>query len=322
MRVPAAVLSLLLLATFAPASLHQPAAVPQVPLVSFDRIALSPDDPALKKVGKLRLLGSWELNSNDPRFGGISAMMMNDQSVSAVSDSGYVYRFARPGYAASTTPLNIQPLLDGPGRWSKHSRDLEALSESDGRVWLSLETSRAIWRYHQGSWRGQAGAMPPAMASWPRNGGAEAMLGMPDGRFLVFSERHFLHGRTSEAVLFHGDPSVAGTKTTSFGYEGPPGYRVTDVAMLSDGRLLLLHRRASLIHGLSAKLSVANIPDIEEALTLTSSEIATIEPPLRTSNFEALAITRENGRDTIWVASDDNFSPLLRTLLLKFQLTA
>jgi hypothetical protein len=36
--------------------------------------------------------------------------------------------------------------------------------------------------------------------------------------------------------------------------------------------------------------------------------------------MEALSVTQENKRTIIWLASDDNFIPLQRTLLLKFEL--
>jgi hypothetical protein len=36
--------------------------------------------------------------------------------------------------------------------------------------------------------------------------------------------------------------------------------------------------------------------------------------------MEALAVEREGGRTILWIASDDNFNPLQRTLLLKFGL--
>jgi hypothetical protein len=36
--------------------------------------------------------------------------------------------------------------------------------------------------------------------------------------------------------------------------------------------------------------------------------------------MEALSVDSENGRTILWIASDDNFNPLQRTLLLKFAL--
>ena len=45
-----------------------------------------------------------------------------------------------------------------------------------------------------------------------------------------------------------------------------------------------------------------------------------LQPPLTVDNMEALSVTVENGRTIVWIASDDNFFPLQRTLLLKFAL--
>jgi hypothetical protein len=36
--------------------------------------------------------------------------------------------------------------------------------------------------------------------------------------------------------------------------------------------------------------------------------------------MEGVSTTVENGRTIVWLVSDDNFSPLQRTLLLKFAL--
>ena len=49
-------------------------------------------------------------------------------------------------------------------------------------------------------------------------------------------------------------------------------------------------------------------------------EIARLQPPLTIDNMEGVSVTVENGRTIVWLASDDNFFPLQRTLLLKFAL--
>jgi hypothetical protein len=36
--------------------------------------------------------------------------------------------------------------------------------------------------------------------------------------------------------------------------------------------------------------------------------------------MEALAVERDGARTIIWIASDDNFNPMQRTLLMKFAL--
>ena len=49
-------------------------------------------------------------------------------------------------------------------------------------------------------------------------------------------------------------------------------------------------------------------------------DIAWLAAPLTIDNMEGLAIRKEEGRTFIYLVSDDNFSPLQRTLLLKFEL--
>ena len=99
-----------------------------------------------------------------------------------------------------------------------------------------------------------------------------------------------------------------------------PGYRITDAALLPDGRLLLLNRRFALFEGVSAVLSVADLTGLRAGGTIEGREIATLRPPLTVDNMEALSVTVENGRTILWIASDDNFFPLQQTLLLKFAL--
>ena len=52
----------------------------------------------------------------------------------------------------------------------------------------------------------------------------------------------------------------------------------------------------------------------------TGREIARLAPPLTIDNMEGVSVTVENGRNIVWLVSDDNFFPLQRTLLLKFAL--
>ena len=49
-------------------------------------------------------------------------------------------------------------------------------------------------------------------------------------------------------------------------------------------------------------------------------ELARLQPPLTIDNMEGVSATIENGRTIVWLVSDDNFTPLQRTLLLKFAL--
>jgi hypothetical protein len=158
------------------------------------------------------------------------------------------------------------------------------------------------------------------MRDWPVNAGSEAMLRLADGRFVLFREEKSKADGTVEALLFEGDPAIAGTKVTPIRYRPPKGYRITDAATLPDGRLLFLNRRFGLPEVFTAKLTIAPKPPAAGVEILSGEEIAHFELPLAVDNMEALSVTRENGRTILWLASDDNLNPIQRTILLKLAL--
>jgi hypothetical protein len=159
------------------------------------------------------------------------------------------------------------------------------------------------------------------MRRWRGNAGPEAMARLADGRFLLFAEGPDDQRATSDAVLFEGDPAEPGTRAVRLRYRRVPGYRVTDAGLLPDGRLILLNRRFAWLEGFSAVVTVAETRGLTEGATIAGREVAALRPPVTVDNMEALSVTVENGRTIVWIASDDNFFPLQRTLLLKFELT-
>lgn len=320
MRLAIAVAALLLGTTFAPPGLYKDRPAPADPWVDLRPVPLSEEDPGLRNLGDLIYAGGWSIRSNHPRFGGISALHVEGRDVLSLSDSGSVLSFRLPT-GGGRRRVTVQRLLEGPGRVERMvNRDTEALAVHDGFAWIAFETRNAVWRYNLRGWRSDSGVAPSAMSGWGVNKGAEAMLRLPDGRFLVFSEAEWLPGGTSEVLLFEGDPSVAETKSVSLRYRPPSGYRITDAALLPDGRVLFLNRRLAL-WGFKAKLTLGTLPKLAAGAILSGREIGHLERPLTVDNMEALSISQEGGRTMLWMASDDNFSPLQRTLLLRFELT-
>jgi hypothetical protein len=309
-----------MLGTFAPPSLFRPAPIPAEAKLWFEPVPLDESDPERTRVGSLTYLGGWSLRSNDPRYGGLSAIHVEAGELLALSDAGILMRHKLPG-ARQGIPIEVQALREGPGPFgSKKLRDSEALAVHRDRLWISYERSNSVWRYRRDDWRAEARAAPAPMRHWGANRGGEAMVRLPDGRFLIASERSRRGNRFSEAMLFDGDPALMSTPVRPFILRGPDGYRVTDVARLPDGRLLFLHRWLSYLTGVSAKLTVVDELDPAEGDVVVPREIAHLEAPLTVDNLEGLSITRENGRTIVWIASDDNFMGLQRTLLLKFAL--
>jgi hypothetical protein len=136
----------------------------------------------------------------------------------------------------------------------------------------------------------------------------------------VFREEGTRRDGTSAALLFEGDPALAGTTVKPVRYRPPAGYRITDAATLPDGRLLFLNRKFSLPETFIAKLTIAPKPGPGAMKHLSGVEIAHFERPDPVDNMEALSVTRESERLIIWLASDDNLNPIQRTILLKLSL--
>lgn len=315
MRILAALLLWLLLATFSPVGSLREDPVPAQTFLRFARLPLDSGSPGVRNVGSLEFLAGWQVTSNDPRFGGISAMHVGPEGVTALSDTGSLIRFPLPG---SPGAPSIVKLPAGPGSGSRKSdRDAESLVVHGGRAWVGFERSNAVWRYRRGDWRAEQWSAPPAMRRWRGNRGSEGMLRLAGGRFLVFSEGG---GGDSPVLLFDGDPSARGTGAVAMRYRPPEGYRITDAAVLPGGHILLLNRRVSLFEGFSAILSLVAAPRLKPGALLVGKEVAALRRPLTVDNLEAMSVTREGGRTIVWIASDDNFNPLQRTLLLKFAL--
>lgn len=307
------------LATFAPDTLVRPAPLPALTRLGFELLPLEKDAPGDRRIGQLDYLGGWAIRSNDRRFGGISAMHVENGSVTAMSDAGSVIRFPLPGRGAPAA--DIFSLPKGPGRSAdKGNRDVEAMAVDGPRLWLAFEGANQIWRYARCEWKATSSAAPPDMKHWPLNLGSEAMLRLKDGRFIIFREEKARRDGTTEALLFEGDPAVSGTKAVSIRYRPPQEYRITDAAALPDGRLLFLNRRFGIPEAFTAKLTVAPDPGAGPIKLLSGTEIAHFQLPAPIDNMEALSITRENGRTIVWIASDDNLNPIQRTILLKLGL--
>ena len=235
MRILFLLAAFVLLATFAPPALQHREPPPPVTFVRFAPVPLDAQDPAAKRLGRLAFLGAWALTSNDARVGGISALHVEAGEALALSDAGWRIRL---------------PLPRGPTAGAAAGRDDRAGAGAAGRQVQprhriarrprrrGLDRLRAV---QCGLALRRAGASPgvPPPRRRPCASGAtmpvrKRWCGCADGRFLVFAEGE---GGDSEALLFAGDPAAPGTPALRLRYRPPEGYRITDAALLPDGRL-------------------------------------------------------------------------------------
>lgn len=321
LRAIALGVALFLLATLVPPGprLAQPG--PGEALLVYTPVPLDAGDPGRRNVGRLHFLGGWSLTSPDERLGGLSGIHVENGEAIAVSDTGMIARFPLPG-TAGTPRIRFQPVEQGPGAArDRRTRDSEGLQVAGDRLWLSFERYNAVWRYDRATMRAQSAARPEAMRRWrANNGGAEAMVRLADGRFLIIQEGRDDDAPTSAAVLFAGDPAMPGTPAMRLAYRRPPGFRATDAALLPDGRVLILNRSLAMLR-LSARLVVADVRQLASGGTIEGQEVATLEAPLAVDNMEGVSVTQEGDRIIVWLISDDDYMRLFRhTLLLKFEL--
>jgi hypothetical protein len=300
-------------------------AQPHVSRIDALPLALDPGDSADRLVGRLRYVQGWVLTSNDPRFGGLSSLAIRGNHILALSDTGWLFSFERHG--ARFSGLTGVPLRDRSGAVAidKVDRDTEsmALSPDGKRIWIGLERINAIWRYGDPAAAAEIEAKPAPMRKWPGNSGPEALLRLHDGRFLILSEGGegpVAAEDVRDALLYDRDPTDPGATAIRFGYRPPAEFRPTDAAELPDGRVLVINRRFAPLDGFAAAVTMIDPRTIAPGAVLDGEEIARLAPPLSVDNMEGIAVTEEGGQLMVWLVSDDNFSPLERTLLMKFAL--
>ncbi|WP_165912176.1 esterase-like activity of phytase family protein [Novosphingobium sp. PhB165] len=281
-------------------------------------LALPAPDRMAAHLGAFHLEQAWQIRSRTHRFGSYSALLMRkDGSMLGLSDSGNFLRFRPPGESQAHSRIGELPLSNGE---AKEDRDVESATEdSDGTIWLGLEGKNAIYRMTP-KFHVEKRVQPDSMRDWGVNTGPEAMTRLADGRFVLLREG--FSGWSSHlhpAVMFAGDPTE-NPDGQRFVFDGPDGFSPTDMAQMPDGRLLILMRRLiwPMPQHFAGRIAIGDPKTIRPGQTWRVKEVARLSSDLPIDNFEGLAIVpREDGRLTIWLISDDNYSPLQRTLLWK-----
>ena len=292
----------------------QPQARPEaraVPLHQADGTTPPPE-----RLGRLRLLGAYELRSPDRDFGGISGAALAGDRLLLLSDRSRLFELAWPAdppdgpfSAALVTERQLaaaggQPL------------DAEALVlEPDGSLLVADEGSGRLLPFAAGSAapRGSPRQLPGAFAE-PRatNDGAEAVTRLPDGSLLAISEGAWAGGDLHAAVrLGEGGP-------VALRYRAAEGFSPTDADAAGE-HLFVLERRVSLFGGWQARVVAVRLADLPDRAgsVIEGEELALISGPELGENYEALVVRAvTDGAYRLVVVSDDNLNALQRTQLL------
>lgn len=237
-------------------------------------------------------LKAWHLRADDPRFGGLSALASVDGGLIALSDQGVVVRFAAPRRQREAMRFALHDLPAGPGSpMRKGARDSESLlADTQGRGWwVGFEMVHSLWLYDQRFSR--VIERRRLEVDWIPNKGGEALVAEGD----------------AVAVYPETGGKAAGSNIVA------PAW-TSDATRLPDGRLVLL-KRSLTWGGFENEVRIAagaGQPARRIALPLGSLD-----------NMEGIAAAPMRGGGVrLWIVSDDNFRPWMRTLLVALDLPA
>jgi hypothetical protein len=297
------------------------------------RVPLSYDAPELDSIGRLDWRGGLDLSGGDDRFGGLSAIEVDEggHSLTALTDRGRWIRLAlehdERGFLVAARVLDTALLDDLDGRPFRRprDRDSEGLARlPDGSFVVAFESRHRLMIYAAAQppfsrpprWLNP----PPGLYGGPDNGGIEALTAFAGDRLFALSEMFTLNDGST--LGWTGD----GKHWSPLRYRAGTDFHPTGATLLPDGDVLILERRLSIVGGFAARLVRVSEAAILAAAAdpgrpLEGDEIARLQAPLNVDNFEGVAATRAaNGETIVYLVSDDNFFALQRTLLFAFAL--
>ena len=300
--------------------------VDAIPIQSFSRV-----EPDRRRFGQLEFRGGLVLTANNDRFGGISGLRIDPDGryFLAITDRAYWLRgriLAEGDRPTGITDAEMAPMLGGDGKPMNgtRSQDTEALARADGTLYVGIEHVHRIVRFDFSKLGFAARALPvaspPGMRDLPGNQGIEALVYVPKplplaGTLIAISERGLDADRNIRGFLIGGP--TPGTFSVSRSKE----FDVTDATLTPDGDLLILERHFSFTRGVGMRIRRVALADVKPGAVLTGTVLIEADNAHQIDNMEAIDTHRNAAGETILtIISDDNFSPLQRTLLLRFAL--
>ena len=269
--------------------------------------------------GGLAFRAGFVLASGDARFGGLSALWVapDGARLIAASDRGTLW-LAEPEHADDGTLVGftgwrgVEPGV-APGDPIGRERDAEALAVAGDHLVIAYEGAHRLRRVPRAAPASPATALPtPAPLAEPHNFGMEALVALADGALLAIAEGVRTPSGDLAAWLIEGD------RIASLAYVPAAGFAPTGADRLDD-TVYVLERHLSLLGGLAARVVALDAAAIRPGARLVGRELGVLRPPALSENFEGIAARRApDGGVLLYLLSDDNYSPLLRSLLLQF----
>ena len=300
------------------------------PVINAEPVGLYPEAPERTDLGALRYAGGLVLTSDDPRFGGLSALSLSEDGARliALSDRGHVLTAAltfQDGAPAGVADVAFTPLTDAGGRpLEGPSADAEGMADlGEGRFAISFEREHRIEVFALGvDGRDAALARPEPFRVLPgadrlrANAGVEA-LATAGGALYAGIEEPVVDGTPHLVWRYDlADPSNS-PRALSLSLE--PGFGLTALAPDGAGGLIVASRFWARDIGNRIRIDRLSAADLAAGGgPLVPDRLAAFEPGMTVDNIEAAALAVIDGEPRLFLMSDDNFSDTQRTLLLSF----
>ena len=284
------------------------------------------------RFGALEFRGGLVLTSDYKAFGGVSALHMEADGAHflAVTDNGswlkarIVYDNGRP---AAIADAEMAPVLasDGTPLAAHGWHDLESLAAGGvGVFFVGFVCVVCIERFDMRKGglqaRGTPVKVPPDFKTFKYNKSLECLAVPPAGsphagELIAVTERSLDAQGNHRAFILNGD------KVERFSVKRSDDFDVSDCAVLPPGDLLLLERSFSFTAGVGMRLLRIPLASLKDGALVDGKILVTADMGYQIDNMEGIGVHRTAEDETVLtLISDDNFSPIQRTLLLQFTL--
>jgi hypothetical protein len=295
------------------------------PIPYFD-----PRDRSHVRFGSLDYRSGLVLTSSFHGFGGLSALRLDakGERFISLSDKGgwFTGRIVYSGREMTgLADVEAAPMLGADGRpiTARGWYDSESMALDGSLVYVGLERVNQVLRFDFSKGftraRGEVVPMPPAVKALPNNKGLEALVFVPKGQplagtLIALSERGLDANGNLIAFL------VGGPSPGQFSVRRTENYDISDAVLLS-GDLLILERKFSWLAGVGIRIRRIPMKSVAPSALVDGPSIFEADLGEEIDNMEGIDVHVTPGGDTVLtMVSDDNFSPIQRTLLLQFTL--
>lgn len=276
------------------------------------------------RVGRLFFRGGLELTFDNPRFGGVSAIQIERGGRTAymITDTGDVadvaLEYNAAGNLSGATLSGIRSVIGAGGRGLNSA--MEAVAQMpDGGLLVAFERKHRLMHFPRSVKPLQT---VPRLLNTPvglerarSKRGIEAASATADDQILLIAEDMATARGFTFAWL--GD----GARWTPMTYALFQPYRPTGATLLANGDIIVLERRGTTDNPKGSRFARIAKRQLRPGAPIQTNEIARLEPPFVTANFEAIASTQGlQGQTVLYVASDNDFSKSRPTVLLMFEL--